>query len=236
MPTVSPERLIYDAFRALGVLRPGQGGSSEAMDDALRSLNDMIDSWNTESLMIPAIGTDAWPLTGAVSYTIGPTGMFVTPVPPQRITHAGYRYPGQSCVTSLELLSAAEYRAGRCGLYYQRDLPNGTIYLPHAPSPGAELVLDTWRTLNGFQYLTETVRVPAGYAPALRWNLAVELMPQALIIQKIPNALLANVQERAIASKAAVKSFNSSPPPVMDGTAGPGCGGHYDICSDTFHG
>lgn len=234
MATVSPERLIYDAFRALSVLRPGQGGSSEAMDDALRSLNDMIDSWNTESLMIPAIATEAWPLTGAASYTIGPTGMFVTPVPPQRITHAAYRHAGQTCVNPIALLSAADYRAGRCGLYYQRDLPNGTIYLSHAPSTAAELVLDTWRTLTGFQYLSEQHSVPAGYALALRWNLAVELMPQALIIQKIPSALLANVQDRAIQSKAAVKSFNSSPPPVMDGSAGLGCGGHYDICSDRY--
>src|SRR5262245_8919841 len=75
MRPLTARRLIYDAYRALGVLRPGQGTSPEGQDDAFGILNDMIDSWNTERLMIPAMRRDLYPLTAGVScYTLGPGG------------------------------------------------------------------------------------------------------------------------------------------------------------------
>src|SRR4030095_16976194 len=75
MGPLTAGRLIYDAYRALGVLRPGQLTSPEGMDDALGVLNDLVDSWNTESLMIPSLRRDVYPLTAGVPfYTLGPGG------------------------------------------------------------------------------------------------------------------------------------------------------------------
>src|SRR4029450_749740 len=75
MRPLTAGRLIYDAYRALRVLRPGQLTSPEGMDDALGVLNDLVDSWNTESLMIPSLRRDVYPLTAGVgSYTLGPGG------------------------------------------------------------------------------------------------------------------------------------------------------------------
>lgn len=230
-------RLIYDAYRALGVLRPGQLTSPEGMDDALGVLNDLVDSWNTESLMVPSLRRDVYPLTAGVgSYTLGPGGT-LGGERPQRVESAALVACGCGCgcaaggCTDLRLESGWQDCSPKCGIYIDSGYPDVSIRIQPPPTDGQALALQSWSTLSGFADLNTPYGFPPGYALALRWCLAQQLSPLALIMQKIPNTLLQVIEQRAAEAKGAVKSLRSGPPPEMKVDFG---GAGYDICSDTY--
>jgi hypothetical protein len=233
---VTARRLIYDAYRALGVLRPGQQTSPEGHEDAFGLLNDMVDSWNTESLMIPALERAVYPLTAGVgSYTLGPGGT-LSGSRPQRTVSAALVACDCGCgcadgdCRQLVLRSTWMDCSLKCGVFIDSAYPNVNVRIHPAPSAGQSLALQSWGTLSSFADLDSAYGFPPGYALALRWGLAFELAPLALIMMKIPSNLLQVIEQRAVASKAAVKSFNSSPPPEIEIASG----GHYDFCSDSY--
>lgn len=234
--SVTARRLIYDAYRALGVLRPGQQTSPEGHEDAFGLLNDMVDSWNTESLMIPALQRSVYPLTAGVgSYTLGPGGT-LSGDRPQRVMSAALVACDCGCgcadgdCRQLALRSTWHDCSPKCGIAIDNACPDVHVRIHPAPSEGQSLALQSWATLSGFADLDTQYGFPPGYALALRWGLAVQLSPAALIMMKIPNNLLQVIEQRAIDAKAAVKSFNSSPPPELETSSG----GHYDFCSDSY--
>jgi hypothetical protein len=234
--SLTPRRQIYDAYRTLGVLLPGQQTSPEGHEDAFGLLNDMVDSWNTESLMIPALQRSVYCLTAGVgSYTLGPGGT-LSGERPQRVVSAALVACDCGCgcadgnCRQLTLRSTWHDCSPRCGIAIDNAYPNVNVRIHPAPSAGQSLALQSWQTLSGFADLDSQYGFPPGYALALRWGLAFELAPLALIMMKIPQNLLQVIEQRAVDSKAKVKSFNSAPPPELETTAG----GHYDFCSDSY--
>jgi hypothetical protein len=239
---VTAGRLIYDAYRALGVLRPGQSTSPEGHDDALGVLNDLVDFWNTESLMVPSLRRDVYPLTAGVgSYTLGPGGT-LGGERPQRVTSAalvacdcGCGCSGGAC-RNLRLTTAWQDCSCNSGISIDTAYPDVNIRIHPAPYAGESLALQSWQTLSGFADLDTPYGFAPGYALAMRWGLAQQLAPLALIMQKIPQPLLQVIEQRAIESKAAVKSLHSSLPPTMD-ASGDGmfrCCGGYSIYTDGY--
>lgn len=235
---LTAHRLIYDAYRALGVLRPGQLTSPEGMDDALGILNDLVDSWNTESLMIPSLRRDVHALVpGVGTYSIGPGGT-LGGERPQRIVSAALVLCGCGCgcagagCTQLELARSFEECRVGCGIAVNYGYPDIDISIEPPPAEGQSLALQVWNTLSGFADLHSTYGFAPGYALALRWGLAQQLAPPALIMMKIPNNLLQVIEQRAIEAKAAVKSFNSSPPPELKADL---AGTRYNVYTDSYH-
>lgn len=238
MRPLTAGRLIYDAYRALGVLRPGQLTSPEGMDDALGVLNDLVDSWNTESLMIPSLRRDVYQLTAGVpSYTLGPGGT-LGGERPVRVDSAALVACGCGCgcaaggCQQLELKSGWQDCSSNCGIYIDSGWPDVSIRIHPPPTEGQALALQSWNTLSGFADLNTPYGFPPGYALALRWCLAQQLSPLALIMQKIPQNLLQVIEQRANEAKGAVKSLRSGPPPEMQTDLG---GAWYDFCSDTYN-
>ena len=74
----SAGEIINGSLRLIGALAEGEVPSAETSADALMAMNQMIDSWNTERLMIyntiDQIFT--WP-SDEITQTLGPTGDFV---------------------------------------------------------------------------------------------------------------------------------------------------------------
>jgi hypothetical protein len=70
--------IINGSLRLLGVLAEGEVPSAETSQDALRAMNQMIDSWNTERLAVFSTQDQVftWP-AGFISRTLGPSGDFV---------------------------------------------------------------------------------------------------------------------------------------------------------------
>lgn len=232
MSKITPRTLIYDAYRSLAVLRPGQSPSDDACDDALRSLNDMLDAWQLERLMVYGIRGTAYALTGAPPWTLGPAGT-LGETRPLRVESAGLIHSG-SPETDLPVLTLDGYRAQRCGVYIDGGYPLSNVYVNPSPSGGESLVLYSWAPISQFAHLDERVDFAPGYAKALRWCLAAELIPGALIQAKIPAVLHAKIEQQAADSKGWVKSFHSTPPPVMTTDLGCGCGS-YNIQTDSWY-
>lgn len=234
---LTAHRLIYDAYRALGVLRPGQLTSPEGMDDAFGVLNDLVDSWNTESLMIPSLRRDVYELTAGVgSYTLGPGGT-LGGERPQKSVSAALVSCGCGCgcasggCTDLRMVGSWSDCSSNCGIYIDSAYPDVNIRIHPPPTDGQALALQSWNTLATFADLNTPYGFPPGYALALRWGLAQQLAPLALIMQKIPQNLLQVIEQRAVESKAAVKSLRSSPPPEMKSDFGPGM---YNVYTDSW--
>jgi hypothetical protein len=238
---VTAGRLIHDAYRALGVLRPGQRTSPDGYEDAHGLLNDIVDSWNTEALMIPSLRRSVYPLMAGVgSYTIGPGGT-LSGERPQRVVSAGLVSCGCGCgcadrgCNRLVLAGNWYDDCGASGIRVDHAFPDAGVEINPPPTVGQSLALQYWQTLTAFSDLETPQAFPPGYALALRWALAQQLAPMALIMMKIPQSLLQSIEQRAIESKAAVKSFNSYPPPVMAVDAGLSCcGGNYNILTDGY--
>jgi len=233
----TPRKLIYDTYRELGVLRTGQGPSDDATDDAYRALNDMVEAWALESLMVLGSEGTAYPVQANLgSYTLGPGGT-LGGVRPVRVDGAGFTYPqgsvGCTGETPLEVLTLDRYRTHRSGVYVDGSYPLANVALHPVPTVDGMLTLYTWMPLPTFTGLDKSYDLPPGYSRALRFNLALDVAPMARYMAKIPEVLYARIEQAAIESKAAIKSFHSTPPPILRGDEALGCGyGSYSICSD----
>lgn len=230
----TPRKLAYDAYRLLGVLRPGQSTSEDAIDDAFRALNDLIDAWKIERLMVFAIAGTPYTLpSSGSSFTMGPAGT-LSLTAPVRVESASWSTSGMPG-TPLSILSSEQWQRGLSGLYFDGRYPLTTLRIRPDANAGDVLTLYQWEPLSGFATADSCADLPPGYALALRYNLAIAIYPMAVIQQKIPNSAYAVVEQQAAASKGAIKSFHSSPPPEMDGSAGLGCGCGYDVYTDRYY-
>lgn len=229
----TPRRLAYDAFRLLGVIRPGQSTSEDAIDDAFHALNDMLDSWQIERLMVySTAGTQYTIPSDGGSYTMGPAGT-LSLTAPVRVESASWNSPGVPCSTPA-MLSQDEWRRGRHGVYFDGRYPLSTVYVRPDARAGDILTLYQWEPFTQFDTADSCADLPPGYAQAIRWNLACQLYPMAMIQQKLPQSAYAVIEAKAVESKASIRSFHSTPPPVLSMDSGLGCGCSYDICSDTW--
>jgi hypothetical protein len=96
-------------------------------------------------------------------------------------------------------------------LYYQPSHPVGNI--TYWPVPGSgEMHLFAETVLQAFTTLSDVVTLPQGYAQAIRWNLAEQLLPE--YGKAGDSGLVQLVLKNAADSRAWVKRTNANPPYV----------------------
>lgn len=201
--------IIDRALRSLSVLGQGDSASGQQSSDALDSLNDMIESWATEPNMVYQVSQDVIPLVvNKKDYTIGLGAFDVNTVRPDEIIQAFIRwnsvdYPVrvvnreryESLIVKDLGTNLPEY------LYYDTGFPASTIRLWGKPNMATSLYIDSTKPFAGFATLASAVSFPPGYARALRYNLAVELMPE----YQVNNV---RVDKMALESKNGIKRTN----------------------------
>jgi hypothetical protein len=70
-----PIDIISGALKDIGALAGGETPTADAVQDAFAMLNDMIDQWSNESMMVSYKTEIIFPITpGQIQYTIGPGG------------------------------------------------------------------------------------------------------------------------------------------------------------------
>ena len=70
-----PIDIISGALKDIGALAAGETPTSDATQDAFYMLNDMLDQWSNESMMVSYKTEIIFPITpGQIQYTIGPGG------------------------------------------------------------------------------------------------------------------------------------------------------------------
>lgn len=194
---INVTQLITSSLSLMGRLGPGRTAGTSELNAAFNCLNEMIDEWGAERLMVFQTVRQTFTLAGGTqTYTIGPGGTFNTTRPTRietaNIIVSGFRLP-------IELVTADEYsqkilettltgQAPRI-LYDDYATPLSTLYVWPVPSGTPTLEIFTWQVIGQFATLTDNVAMPAAYLKALRWGLAVAFaselghIPPAIVVE-----------------------------------------------------
>ncbi|MFQ5915721.1 MAG: hypothetical protein ACE5JS_21320, partial [Nitrospinota bacterium] len=204
MPTA--QDIIESAFRALGVQSP----TTDQLDDALVTLNEMLDGWSAERLMVPFRTEENFALTkGTAVYTIGSGGAFNTDRP-IKIEKAYVRDSSNNDYAVEVTMDLDQYNRvtdksveGRPErLYYAPEFPLGKIHLDPNPDAAHTLHLFSWKRLTSFAALSTSLNMPGEYVKAMRLSLAVDLAPE-LSVQ-----LHGSIVQQAIGAHLTIRNLN----------------------------
>lgn len=181
--------LITGALRLIGVVASGEALPANEAADALSALNDLLDSWSTQNLLIPNKVREVFPLVaGQQSYTMGTGGNFLTSRP-MRIETALIQITSSNPVLEVPLKIITEDEFAGIAIktlnstyplyiYAEGTFPLETVNLWPVPSQSNNLVLYSWKPLANVASLTTVLSLPPGYNRALKHHLAIELAPE----------------------------------------------------------
>lgn len=226
--------LIKSSLKLIGAKGPGDAISADEQADALYVLNEMIDSWKTERLMVP-VGTrlEFTLVPGQSVYTIGPTGDFNT-TRPMNIENAAIIDESGSPALEIpmDILNKDQWAAiitkqmqgtYPSKLFFLASMPLGQIYIWPAPTEAKKMVIYPLNGLSEFAGVNDLLsNLLPGMRKALRYNLGLELCPEYGIE---PSLLLIKGADEG---KDAVKRSNNKPV-LMSANAGIGGGKQFDI-------
>lgn len=207
---MTADGICYQVARLLGILRPGQGANTDTVADLFTGLNQMIDGWNAERLMIPSMTRTEFALVaGQEDYTLGPSGADWTLSRPSRVDSASL-LSSAGAATEMPfdgLLTIDEYRIGKSGVYVNMTYPRIQITVRPAPAAGQYLAIYTWASLAQFADGTTSYTLPPGYEEAIKFNLAHQMAPSYKITSKA-GVDLNSIEKRARETKGRIKSAN----------------------------
>ena len=214
--------LIEDALRLIGKLGSGQAASTLDLDDGLRRLNDLLESWNLDANLTYEHRRDPQDLTAALNpHTVGKAvnggnaGNFDI-VRPLSIEAASII---QSTIEiPINILSKEKYQgipdkststAYPTSLWYERSFPLARLHLWPVPSEAISIVLYYRQQLDTGLELADNMSVPPGYLRALRYNLAMESASDYGLIPP------PNLDSIAKESRAMIAQGNDNEPPYL---------------------
>lgn len=176
--------LIASSLRLSGILAANESLEAGMADDALATLNDLLDSWRTERLTLTSQDRVTCAISGAATYTIGASGNF-NRARPLWIDRAGV-VTADGSETPIALLTP-DQRAEVGQKSATADLPGGLFYRPTYPLgilevypiatlTSASLVLYVpAESLASVADVNTVLSLRPGWSKALRYGLAAEL-------------------------------------------------------------
>lgn len=228
MPAVVASDLIAQALRLAGITASGEVPDANETRDALAVLNDLIESWSTEGLTIPATFDQTFPVTaGQATYTVGPSGTWAG-TRPVDISSAFARFSGVDYFIEIthdsDRFNAISLKSQQSItpmiMLWNGTFPNATVNLwPTPAQTGVQITLTAPQPHAAVADVATTISLPPGYSKALRYCLACELAPEYGV------ALSPAIVETAKAAKGAIKRANSDPPELQIDEAIVGSGG-----------
>ena len=179
---------INRALRLLGVLAEGETPSAAMSDDALIALNQMIDSWNTEKLMIYNTQDQVfnWPV-GEITRTLGPSGDFVGNRPILLEDSTYYRDPGTNVSFGIKMINQQQYDGIAVKtvtstypqvMWINMEHPNISMTIYPKPTRLLEWHFISADELHQPATLATVLYYPPGYLRAFTYNLAMEIAPE----------------------------------------------------------
>jgi hypothetical protein len=228
-PTTALE-LIKGAMRLIGAIATGETLTADETTDGLKALNDLLENWSVEKLSVwQRVNETFNAVAGQVTYTIGPTGTWVT-TRPVRINDAYCTVNGEDF--PVDVINQQQYNDIAVKnqqssiverLLYLNTNANGTVTLWPVPQETAAVTLSMDTLLTNITDVNTSLSYPPGYAKALRYSLAVELAAE-FGVQASPSVL-----QIAQDCKADIKRANKVPVrAAYDGLLTGGLGDSYD--------
>jgi hypothetical protein len=178
--------LIRRSLRLIGAY--GSGESIDANDamDAMFALNQLVDGWSTDNLMVYETTEVSFPLVaGKAMYSIGPFADFDTPRP-VALEYAFTR-DAQGLDRPLRNVSQEDYATitlKNIGETFPWAITNdmaqplSTLTLYPYPQAQLTLFLGIQQAFKGFQDLSDPINLPPGYEEALVYSLAEQIAPE----------------------------------------------------------
>lgn len=208
----TPSSIIINSLIMLGAKAIGDTLTANEQTHYLARLNSFMEPLSLERLMCYQVLEESFALTsGDGTYTIGSGGDWNT-VRPNRIEQAWTR-DSSSYDRPVKVINAESYESITIKttsgtypdyLYYDGAFVAGlaSIYLYPLPSSGLTLYISSWKQLQTFSTISDTVVLPPGYQRFIESNFAIEI---AGGFRDVP----ASVIKVARDSKTAIKSINS---------------------------
>lgn len=217
MATYTAGDQINRALRLLGVLAEGETPSADASQDALMAMNQMIDSWNTERLMIfnTIDQVFTWPAS-VLQMHLGPTGDFVG-VRPVLLDDATYFKAPNGVSYGIKFINQQQYDGIAVKnvtstypqvMWINMEFPNIQMTVYPKPTQDLEWHFISVQELDQPATLDTVLYYPPGYLRAFTYNLAMEIAPEFGVEPS------QQVQRIAMTSKRDLKRINN-PDDVM---------------------
>ena len=204
---------INGALRLLGVLAEGETPSAETSQDALRAMDQMIDSWNTERLAVFSTQDQVftWP-AATLSRTLGPTGDFVGNRPILLDDATYFKDPSTGVSYGIKMINQQQYDGIAVKtvsstfpqvIFTNMTYPDIEMFIYPRPTRDLEWHFISVEELTQPATLVTNLTFPPGYLRAFRYNLACELAPE-FGVEPSPQ-----VQRIAMYSKRNLKRINN---------------------------
>jgi hypothetical protein len=224
--------IITEALQELGVYGSGETVSADDGVLCLRALNNLLDAWKIEPLMLYETGELVATLPAATStLTIGDGEDFDTGEDinrPARIERGSFVRVGELDYP-LDVISQAEYNAltmkdiegpWPCVCVYDAAYPIGT--LTFFPEGACEVHLHVATYLTSFAAVTTVAVLPPGYERALALTLCEE------VAAKFQRPVATSTVRKAAAARRSIKRANVVVPQLQVGCE-PSLPGRYAI-------
>lgn len=225
--------LIASSLRLCGAIDSAETPDPEEYNDALGTLNDMLDAFPTEALMLPFTASSAYEcVIDQAIFTVGPGGDW-DGIRPQDVVLANLR-DGNGIDFPLMVVPFAKYAdipvKGTVSrpntLYYEAQWPLGRVVLFPVPDQEYTIIIGYNAMFTQVTLDTSVLTLPPGYRRCFRYNLAIEIAPEYSRAN-----ITEDVRRIAKESKAAIKGTNSSSLDAMIDPRLPGVSrnGRYNI-------
>ena len=216
---------INGALRLIGALAEGEVPSAETAADALLALNQMLDSWSTERLMvyntIDQIFT--WP-ADEITRTLGPTGDFVGLRPVALDDSTYYRDASTGVSFGIKFINQQQYDGIAVKtvtstypqvMWINMEFPDITMTVYPKPTRALEWHFISVQELSQPATLATELAFPPGYLRAFRYNLAREIAAEFGIEPPRTVSQIANVSKRNLKSQNNPNDIMSIPYAIM---------------------
>ena len=204
---------INGALRLIGVLAEAEEPSAATAQDALTTLNQMIDSWNTERLAVYSTQDQVFSWgPGVKTKSLGPTGDFVGNRPILIDDSTYFRDPASGISFGIKLINQQQYDGIAVKtvtstypqvMWVNMEYPNLTMTVYPVPTKVLEWHIISVDELSQPAQLSTMLAFPPGYLRAFKYNLACELAPEYGVE---PSAQVSRI---AMTSKRNLKRINN---------------------------
>lgn len=221
----SAGEIINGSLRLIGALAEGEVPSAETSADALMAMNQMIDSWNTERLMIyntiDQIFT--WP-SDEITQTLGPTGDFVGLRPVALDDSTYYRDASTGVSFGIKFINQQQYDGIAVKtvtstypqvMWINMEYPDIAMTIYPKPTRALEWHFISVQELTQPATLATELAFPPGYLRAFRYNLAREIAAEFGIEPPRTVSQIANVSRRNLKSQNNPGDIMSIPYAIM---------------------
>ena len=210
MANTTANDIIERAMVKARVISPGESIPGNKADRMLGELNDLLESWALERVMVIADVLESFALVaGTEEYTYGTDGTFNSARPTEIKDDCFIRSGNVDYPCRLKELSVYRRRSVKLTrarpriLSYNPEYPLMKVLFWPTPSSTDNIYLRVSKTVASFALLTTIVNLMPGYRRAIVANFAVEISPN--FGKKVPESLAF----LAAQSKQVIKSLNA---------------------------